>query len=99
MGDTPLRHVNKLLVASVLVFSSLANAYVDRNAMVQGTLKSIDDKIAVVQTEGGPVRIPAAAVKALNFRPGQAVLVPVDIADLLDLNKDTIAKLGRKKTE
>ena len=71
-----------------------ANAYVDRNIIVKGVLKDFDSKTAVVQTETGTVNVPPSAVRALNYHSGQSVMLMIDIADFLDLNRTAIAKLG-----
>lgn len=91
------KFLNVILALSVYLFCLQADAYVDRNIVVKGELKSLGEKISEITTETGTVNVPSDAVRANKYRPGQSVMLFVDIADFLDFNKDKLAKIKETK--
>ena len=85
--------IKSLIFISALSFGGMCQAYVDRTIVIRGVLKDFDGEIARVQTETGMVKIPSNEVKSMHYQSGQPVMIFVDIADFLSLNKDAIAKL------
>lgn len=75
------------LVLALIVVPITASAFVDRTITVKGQLRTLEKEFATVKTETGVVNVPVDSVKSDGYRPGQTVIVYVDVADLLLLNK------------
>jgi hypothetical protein len=79
-----------------LMFSTGAFAHVERTIFIEGTLKSFDEKTAIITAGKSSVRVPAAFIKKHRIQTGQYISVAVDVADFLELNKELLAKNGIK---
>lgn len=89
--------INWILGIALMFLAFNANAYVDHNIIIQGRLKTLEEKIAIVETDKGPVSVPAKSVRNLKYHPGQNVMVYVDIHDFVALNADRFKKAGLMK--
>lgn len=64
----------------------------ERTLVLEGKLVRFDDKTAELEHLTGHVRVPASAVKRFKYQAGQNVIVYVDIADFLELNRELLAR-------
>jgi hypothetical protein len=80
--------MKKALQIFLTTFSLTASALMGRTVMIQGNLKSFDEKTAVIETEKGLVKVPAYSIDRKHIKPGQWCDVHLDIADLVKMNPE-----------
>jgi hypothetical protein len=83
-------------MATGLASSGSALAHIERTFLIEGIMKSYDEKSAVIINGKSSIRVPAAMIKMHRIQNGQYVSINVDIADFLELNKELLAKHGIK---
>lgn len=73
-------------------FSLNAWAYMDRTLTLEGRLVKVDKKTALIKNPQGSIQIPKTSIDFHGYQIGQNVIVNVDIAEFLDLNRELLIK-------